>query len=66
MTRYDKYINRDKVKNERRLNYVLTLEEISGLIDMVKDGVYPDRSFGDDHCIVWEMIKRAISHTKGN
>lgn len=64
MTRYEKYINRDTVKSELQAKRVITLEELNGLAEMAVSDVYPDGSFGDDHCIAWEIIKRAFR--KGN
>lgn len=64
MTRYEKYIDRDVSRREINSGRVITLEELHGLAEMAAANVYPDGSFGDDHCIAWEIIKTAIR--KGN
>ena len=64
MTLYNQYINNNNVWHERKTEHTLTLEELHGLAEMAVKNVCPDGSFGDDHCVAWEIIMRAIRNGK--
>ena len=64
MGAYEQGVKDDYHEEQRKLmektgcNLVYNIEMLRVLKKMAREDIYPDGTFGDDECCLWEMFRR--------